>query len=72
MQYKSLIVEAELALLAAGPGVSEAIFYTPNGPGGIFALSLPTGSNLGRAFVNEFVVVRSINGRSRPNISMFL
>jgi hypothetical protein len=51
-------VDAELTLLGAGPGVSEAVFYTPNGPGGIFALSLPTGSNMGRAFVNEFVVVR--------------
>ncbi|KAJ7431661.1 aquaporin-like protein [Mycena galericulata] len=56
VQYKSLIVDAELALLAAGPGVSESVFYTPSGPGGIFALSLPAGSNLGRAFVNEFVV----------------
>ncbi|KAJ7862863.1 aquaporin-like protein [Mycena leptocephala] len=56
VQYKTLIVDAELALLGAGPGISEAFFYTPNGPGGIFALSLPTGSNMGRAFVNEFVV----------------
>ncbi|KAJ7836504.1 aquaporin-like protein [Mycena leptocephala] len=56
VQYKTLIVDAELTLLGAGPGVSEAVFYTPNGPGGIFALSLPTGSNMGRAFVNEFVV----------------
>ncbi|KAJ7735827.1 putative aquaporin 2 [Mycena maculata] len=56
VQYKSLIVDAELALLAAGPGISESVFYTPSGPGGIFALSLPAGSNLGRAFVNEFVV----------------
>jgi glycerol uptake facilitator-like aquaporin len=56
VQYKTLIIDAELTLLAAGPGVSEAIFYTPNGPGGIFALSLPAGSNMGRAFVNEFVV----------------
>lgn len=60
VQYKTLIIDAELALAGAGPGISEAIFYTPNGPGGIFALSLPTGSNLGRAFVNEFVVVRII------------
>ncbi|KAF7335690.1 Glycerol uptake [Mycena venus] len=55
VQYKTLIIEAEL-VLAAGGAAGEAIFYTPNGPGGIFALSLPTGSNLGRAFVNEFVV----------------
>ncbi|KAJ7121942.1 aquaporin-like protein [Mycena filopes] len=56
VQYKTLLVDAELALLAAGPGVSAATFYTPNGPGGIFALSLPPGSDLGRAWVNEFVV----------------
>ncbi|KAJ7123263.1 putative aquaporin 2 [Mycena crocata] len=56
VQYKTLIIDAELTLLAAGPGISEATFYTPNGPGGIFALSLPVGSNMGRAFVNEFVV----------------
>ncbi|KAJ7027381.1 putative aquaporin 2 [Mycena alexandri] len=56
VQYKSLLVESEMALLGAGPGISAATFYTPNGPGGIFALSLPTGSNLGRAWVNEFVV----------------
>ncbi|KAJ6488438.1 aquaporin-like protein [Mycena vulgaris] len=55
VQYKTLIIDAELAL-AQAPGGGETIFYTPNGPGGIFALSLPTGSNMGRAFVNEFVV----------------
>jgi hypothetical protein len=46
-------------LLAAGAR-GEATFYTPSGPGGIFALSLPLGSNLGRAFINEFVVVRIV------------
>ncbi|KAJ6529688.1 aquaporin-like protein [Mycena capillaripes] len=56
VQYKTLIIDAELTLAAAAPGVFEATFYTPNGPGGIFALSLPAGSNLGRAWVNEFVV----------------
>ncbi|KAJ6552524.1 aquaporin-like protein [Mycena sp. CBHHK59/15] len=56
VQYKTLIVDAELALAAAGPGIFDATFYTPNGPGGIFALSLQPGSNMGRAFVNEFVV----------------
>ncbi|KAJ7633598.1 aquaporin-like protein [Mycena polygramma] len=56
VQYKTLILDAELALQTAGPAVYEATFYTPNGPGGIFALSLLPGSNLGRAFVNEFVV----------------
>ncbi|KAJ7066318.1 aquaporin-like protein [Mycena amicta] len=56
VQYKTLFVDAELALLAAGPGVSEAIFYTPNGPAGILALSLQPGSNIGQVFVNEFVV----------------
>ncbi|KAJ7231388.1 aquaporin-like protein, partial [Mycena haematopus] len=55
IQYKTLIIDAEALLLGAGP-VGEATFYTPNGPGGIFALSLLPGSNLGRAFVNEFVV----------------
>ncbi|KAF8173219.1 putative aquaporin 2 [Mycena galopus ATCC 62051] len=54
VQYKTFIVDAEL-LLAASPA-AEATFYTPNGPGGIFALALPTGANLGRAWVNEFVV----------------
>ncbi|KAF7375377.1 Glycerol uptake [Mycena sanguinolenta] len=54
IQYKTLILDAELVLLAAGPA-AEATFYTPNGPAGIFALSLLPGSNLGRAFVNEFV-----------------
>ncbi|KAJ7775497.1 aquaporin-like protein [Mycena metata] len=55
LQYKTLILASEAALLEAGPGVSAATFYTPNGPGGIFALSLLPGSNLGRAWVNEFV-----------------
>ncbi|KAF8173199.1 putative aquaporin 2 [Mycena galopus ATCC 62051] len=45
VQYKTFIVDAEL-LLAASPA-AEATFYTPNGPGGIFALALPTGANLG-------------------------
>lgn len=58
LQYKTLILASEAALLEAGPGVSAATFYTPNGPGGIFALSLLPGSNLGRAWVNEFVCVR--------------
>ncbi|KAJ7352075.1 aquaporin-like protein [Mycena albidolilacea] len=55
VQYKTLILDTEAVLLAAGPK-GEATFYTPSGPGGIFALSLPLGSNLGRAFINEFVV----------------
>ncbi|KAJ7077688.1 aquaporin-like protein [Mycena belliarum] len=56
VQYKSLIIEAEEVLQLAGPGVLDSVFYTPSGPGGIFALALPAGSNMGRAFVNEFVV----------------
>ncbi|KAJ7250760.1 putative aquaporin 2 [Mycena rebaudengoi] len=56
VQYKTLIVEADLALSTAGPLVYAGTFYTPNGPGGIFALSLLPGANLGRAFLNEFVV----------------
>ncbi|KAJ7063312.1 putative aquaporin 2 [Mycena amicta] len=56
VQYKALFEATEHALLGAGPGVSEAIFFTPNGPGGIFALSLLPGSHIGQVFVNEFVV----------------
>ncbi|KAJ7106541.1 aquaporin-like protein [Mycena epipterygia] len=56
VQYKSLIAEAEAVLVAAGPGVSSAVWYTPTGPGGIFASSLPTGSDIGRTFVNEFMM----------------
>jgi glycerol uptake facilitator-like aquaporin len=60
VQYKTLIVEADLALSTAGPLVYAGTFYTPNGPGGIFALSLLPGANLGRAFLNEFVVVSAV------------
>ncbi|KAJ7204180.1 putative aquaporin 2 [Mycena pura] len=55
VQYKGFIIDAQLVLMGEGPGVYEAQRWTPNGPGGIFALSLAPGADLGRAFVNEFV-----------------
>nr|GAT58681.1 glycerol uptake [Mycena chlorophos] len=55
VQYKSLFIDATLALEAAGPGILEATFFTPNGPGGAIGLYLPAGANIGRVFVNEFV-----------------
>ncbi|KAJ7106537.1 aquaporin-like protein [Mycena epipterygia] len=75
VQYKSLISEAEAALVAADSGGSSAIWYTPTGPGGIFTSSLPIGSNRGRAFVNEFMmdfivatVIFAVQDRSNPLI----
>jgi len=52
-QYKALIDEAQLALIAAKE--LEAINYTPNGLAGIFALYLLPGQSIGRSFLNEFV-----------------
>lgn len=54
-QWKTLIVEAEAVLAAAG--VLETTLYTPNGPAGILGLYVLPGSSLGRVFLNEFVVV---------------
>jgi hypothetical protein len=50
-QWKFLIDAGEEALVAAG--AFDATMYTPNGPAGIFALYLPPGQSLGRAFLNE-------------------
>jgi len=55
VQYKGFIIDAGLMLMAEGPGVYEATWWTPNGPGGVFALSLAPNSDLGRAFLNEFL-----------------
>jgi len=52
-QYKTLIDAAEGALEAAG--LLSSVQFTPNGTGGILALYVMPGSQLGRVFLNEFV-----------------
>jgi hypothetical protein len=59
-QWKSLIDEAEEALLAAGPAVFAATQFTANGPPGIFALYLLPGQTLARVFLNEFINVSGL------------
>jgi glycerol uptake facilitator-like aquaporin len=54
VQYKDLISTVELALTAAGK--LDAIQFTPQGPAGIFGLYANPAFNLGRIFLNEFVV----------------
>ncbi|KAJ7257194.1 aquaporin-like protein [Mycena haematopus] len=51
LQYSTTIKTLEAA---AGPELA-LIQFTPNGPAGILALYVAPGSNLGHAFVNEFV-----------------
>lgn len=43
--------------MLAAKGVLEAVKFTANGPGGIFALYEAPGTPLGRVFLNEFVCV---------------
>jgi glycerol uptake facilitator-like aquaporin len=54
-QYKDLIDNATAVLINAG--TLEALQFTPSGPPGAFALYLPPGQSLGRAFLNEFAAV---------------
>ncbi|EJF58218.1 aquaporin-like protein, partial [Dichomitus squalens LYAD-421 SS1] len=54
VQYGDFIHEVTEALRAAGK--LDAVLFTPNGPAGAFALYVSPGSNLGRVFLNEFVV----------------
>ena len=61
-QWKSLIVEAEAALMAEGAAVFDATQFTANGPPGIFAFYLLPGQTLARVFLNEFVNVSNILG----------
>ena len=56
-QWKSLILEAEAALLKSGAAVFAATQFTPNGPAGIFAFYLLPGQTIGSVFLNEFVNV---------------
>ncbi|KAF9003936.1 putative aquaporin 2 [Cyathus striatus] len=50
-QWKYLIDAGEEALVAAG--AFGTTMFTPTGPAGIFALYLPPGQSLSRAFLNE-------------------
>lgn len=52
-QYQQLISLAEATLEAAGE--LETVNFTPNGPAGIFAFYVLPETNLGQAFLNEFV-----------------
>ncbi|KAI0322619.1 aquaporin-like protein [Amylostereum chailletii] len=53
-QWKTLIKEAEAALIAAG--TFDSTNFTPDGTAGILALYAAPGASLGIIFVNEFVV----------------
>jgi glycerol uptake facilitator-like aquaporin len=57
-QWKVLIDEAEVSLMAAGPAQFAATQFTPNGLPGIFVPYLLPEQTLARAFMNEFVNVR--------------
>ncbi|KAJ7029716.1 putative aquaporin 2 [Mycena alexandri] len=52
VQYRTPLLEIQAAI---PPAALAAIQFTPNGPAGIFGLYLLPGSNLGQAFLNEFV-----------------
>jgi len=54
LQYKDVIVQLEEALIAKGE--FDAIWFTPNGIAGAFALYANPGKPLGLIFWNEFVV----------------
>lgn len=47
--------DTEQALAAAG--TLDSTLFTPNGPAGVFALYVTSGTNLGQVFLNEFVCV---------------
>jgi len=56
VQYKDLINLVDEGVVAAkGLAALEAIQFTPNGTGGIFALYTLPGANLVRVLLNEFV-----------------
>lgn len=59
-QWKSLIDEAEAALVKLGPEMFAATQFTANGPPGIFAFYLLPGQTLARVFLNEFVNVSGL------------
>ncbi|KJA26276.1 hypothetical protein HYPSUDRAFT_199026 [Hypholoma sublateritium FD-334 SS-4] len=54
-QWKAFLDAAEAGLEAAGPGVLEAVLFTPNGPAGAFGNYLLAPQTLPRVFMNEFV-----------------
>ena len=56
-QYKVTIDDATAILIKAG--TLETLLFTPSGPAGAFAVYLPPGQSLGRAFLNEFITVDS-------------
>ena len=59
-----LFQEVTEALEATGK--LDSVMFTPNGPAGIFAVYVTPGLNLGRVFLNEFIVVRPFI-RHRPS-----
>jgi hypothetical protein len=59
-QYHHVLKTAEATVTESiGEEGLAAIYFTPNGPAGIFALYAQPGSNLGQVFLNEFVTVRT-------------
>ena len=56
------MIDDATAILAKA-GTLETLQFTPSGPAGAFAVYLPPGQLLGRAFLNEFITVDS-NGAS--------
>ncbi|KAH0833311.1 aquaporin-like protein [Lanmaoa asiatica] len=53
VQWKDLIDVAEGVLVEKG--LYDTLMFTPNGPGGIFALYVLPGTNLRRVLLNEFM-----------------
>jgi glycerol uptake facilitator-like aquaporin len=53
VQWKDLIVAAEGVLVEKG--LYDTIMFTPDGPGGVFALYVLPGTNLHRVLLNEFM-----------------
>lgn len=71
-QWKSLIVEAEAALVAMGPAAVASTMFTSNGPPGIFAFYLLPGQTLARVFLNEYINVSGLQERQGDHLLICL